>query len=341
MYSSDHTYTFSGTPNTGSQEAQLTVSNNFPNPLTGNDGANLLGNPYPSAIDWSMLDNTYGAVYYWQGNGTTGDGTYLSWNNGSGQGSQYIAPAQGFFVVAASAGTFSLTNAHRTHSVESYYKSATDTKDNLLVLETVSKDISDKLYVNFSDEATEDFDLQHDAYKFASGTPGLSELYSYTGDKKLSIDVRPESEIVQLGFSNDQSGSYSIGINEVNGIGKATLEDTKTSTFTDLLIGSYSFNWTAGEDDHRFKLHMGTLGTEENQEGRNVQVYSADSRIYVRMNDINSYSEMAVYDLQGRLIVKKILKATSLQSFELNQLSGAYLVQLRGDSGKESFKIFL
>ena len=86
---------------------------------------------------------------------------------------------------------------------------------------------------------------------------------------------------------------------------------------------------------------MGTLGTEENQEGRNVQVYSADSRIYVRMNVINSYSEMAVYDLQGRLIVKKILKATNLQSFELNQLSGAYLVQLRGDSGKESFKIFL
>jgi hypothetical protein len=338
MYSSDHTYTFSGTPNTGSQEAQLTVSNNFPNPLTGNDGANLLGNPYPSAIDWSMLDNTYGAVYYWQGNGTDGDGTYLSWIDGTGPtNGQYIAPMQGFFIVTASNSTFSLTNANRTHTMGTYYKSATDTKDNLLVLETVSKDISDKLYVNFNDEATEEFDLQHDAYKFASGTPGLSELYSYTGDKKLSIDVRPACEVIQLGFSNSVSGTYSIGINQLNGISKATLEDTKTNTFTDLIKGSYAFSWAAGEDNKRFKLHMGTVGVEESPDS-DITIYSYQKTAYINLKNQHT-GDIYIYNMAGQLITSRET-ASGLVNIGINA-PGVYIVKVVSEKKITTTKVYI
>jgi hypothetical protein len=338
MYSSDHTYTFSGTPNTGSQEAQLTVSNNFPNPLTGNDGANLLGNPYPSAIDWSMLDNTYGAVYYWQGNGTNGDGTYLSWIDGTGPtNGQYIAPMQGFFIVTASNSTFSLTNANRTHTVGSYYKSEEESKDNLLVLETVSKGITDKLYVNFNDEATEDFDLQHDAYKFASGTAGLSELYSYSSDKKLSIDVRPACEVIQLGFSNSVSGTYSIGISQVNGISKATLEDTKTNTFSDLLKGSYAFSWAAGEDDHRFKLHLSTLATGET-ESTAALIYSYRNTVYISLND-QVEGDVFIYNIAGQLVATK-LSAKGMNEIQLNTI-GNYIVKVVTRNTSTVKKIFI
>ena len=337
MYSSDHTYTFTGTPNTGSQNIELTVSDNFPDPGTGYDGANLLGNPYPSAIDWSLLDNTFGAVYYWQGNGTDGDGTYLSWNNGSGQGSQYIAPAQGFFVVAATAGTISLTNAHRTHSVGSYYKSATDTKDNLLVLETISKGISDKLYVNFDTETSEDFDLQYDAYKFPSGTPGLSELYSYADDKKLSIDVRPESELIQLGFANSLSGTYSIGINQANAISRATLEDTKTNTFTDLLKGSYSFTWLTGEDDKRFKLHWGTVGLEETPDSE-IAIYSYHKTAYIKLkNQIKG--DIYIYNMAGQLLTSQEA-ATGLVSLGISA-PGIYIVKVVSNKKTTTAKIFI
>jgi hypothetical protein len=338
MYSSDHTYTFSGTPNTGSQEAQLTVSNNFPNPLTGNDGANLLGNPYPSAIDWSMLDNTYGAVYYWQGNGTDGDGTYLSWIDGTGPtNGQYIAPMQGFFIVTASNSTFSLTNANRTHTMGTYYKSATDTKDNLLVLETVSKDISDKLYVNFNDEATEEFDLQHDAYKFASGTPGLSELYSYTGDKKLSIDVRPACEVIQLGFSNSVSGTYSIGINQLNGISKATLEDTKTNTFTDLIKGSYAFSWATGEDNKRFKLHMGTVGVEESPDS-DITIYSYQKTAYINLKNQHT-GDIYIYNMAGQLITSRET-ASGLVNIGINA-PGVYIVKVVSEKEITTTKVYI
>lgn len=337
MYSSDHTYSFIGTPNTGNQNVQLTVSSNFPDPETGNDGANILGNPYPSAIDWSMLDNTYGAAYYWQGNGTNGEGTYLSWNNGSGQGSQYIAPMQGFFIVAPSAGTFSLSNANRTHTVGSYYKSAEETKDNLLVLGTVSKGISDRLYLNFNNDATEDFDLQHDAYKFASGTAGLSELYSFTGDKKLSIDVRPECEVIQLGFSNSLSGTYSISINQINGISKATLEDTKTNTFTNLLKGSYAFSWAAGEDNKRFKLHMGTVGVDESQDS-DISIYSYQKTAYINLKN-QLKGDVYIFNMAGQLITS-VEKASGLVSAGINT-PGIYLVKVVSNNKTSVAKILI
>jgi hypothetical protein len=335
-YPTDHTFTFTGTPNTGNQSKSITFTE-YSNSIVAYEGANLLGNPYPSAIDWSMLDNTYGAAYYWQGNGTDGEGTYLSWNDGSGSGSQYIAPMQGFFIVAPSAGTFSLSNANRTHTVGSYYKSEEETKDNLLVLETVSKGISDKLFVNVNNDATEDFDLQHDAYKFASGTPGLSELYSYTGDKKLSIDVRPACEVVLLGFSNSVSGNYSIGISQMNGISKATLEDTKTNTFSDLLKGSYAFSWLAGEDDHRFKLHLSTLATGET-ESTAALIYSYRNTVYISLND-QVEGDIFIYNIAGQLV------ATKLSARGMNEISishaGNYIVKVVTDKENLVRKIWI
>jgi hypothetical protein len=322
-------YTFTGTPNTGDQSLTLSFTE-YSSSSEAYEGANLLGNPYPSAIDWEGLRATYGAVYYWNGS------AYVSWNN-TGDGSRYISPIQGFFIVTASNGTFSLTNANRTHTVGSYYKSEEETKDNLLVLETVSKGISDKLFVNFKNEATEDFDLQHDAYKFASGTPGLSELYSYTGYKKLSIDVRPESEIVQLGFSNDQSGSYSIGINEVNGIGKATLEDTKTNTFSDLLKGSYAFSWATGEDNKRFKLHMGTVGVEESPDS-DITIYSYQKTAYINLKNQHT-GDIYIYNMAGQLITSRET-ASGLVNIGI-KAPGVYIVKVVSEKKITTTKVYI
>ena len=322
-------YTFTGTPNTGNQSQAISFTEYSSDPLA-NEGANLLGNPYPSAIDWEGLRTTYGAVYYWNGS------IYVSWN-GSGTGSRYIPTMQGFFIVTASNGTFSLTNANRTHTMSGYYKSAEETKDKLLVLETVSQGISDKLFVNFNDQATEDFDLQHDAYKFASGTAGLSELYSYTGDKKLSIDVRPACDVVQLGFTNSHSGDYSIGINQVNGIAKATLEDTKTNTFTDLLKGSYSFGYTAGESDQRFKLHMGALGIGD-IETTAASIYSYQKTMFVNLKD-NAKGDVYIYNMSGQLVAS-MPSASGMNRINLDN-TGNYIVKVITEKNTVVRKVFV
>ncbi len=326
------TYTLTGTPNTGNLSTSLSSIGK------GGiyTGANLLGNPYPSSIDWSLLDDTYGAVYYWVGNDTNGDGSYAAWNNSEGPGSQYISPMQGFFIVSANR-TFSLTNASRVHGNSTYYKSADGSKDNLLVLETVSKGISDKLYVNLNADATEDFDLQHDAYKFASGTPGLSELYSYSGDKKLSIDVRPACEVMQLGFSNSLSGEYQISISQINGIADAILEDTKTGTFTDLQNGACTFSYTAGEPDQRFKLHFGTLGISDRLT-KSATIYSYRKTTYINlMNGVEG--DIYIYNVAGQLVATK-LSAKGMNEIGLKN-TGNYIVRVVTDKSSQVKKIFI
>ena len=113
---------------------------------------------------------------------------------------------------------------------------------------TKSNDYSDKLYISFDGAATAGFDLKYDAYKFQSGTEGLSELYSFSDDKIFSIDVCPVSEVIQLGFYNSKNGVYNIAIKEVADISEATLEDTKTNTFHNLQNGSYEFVWDTVTD---------------------------------------------------------------------------------------------
>jgi hypothetical protein len=191
--------------------------------------------------------------------------------------------------------------------------------------------------VNFNDEATEDFDLQHDAYKFASGTAGLSELYSYSSDKKLSIDVRPACEVIQLGFSNSVSGTYSIGISQVNGISKATLEDTKTNTFSDLLKGSYAFSWAAGEDDHRFKLHLSTLATGET-ESTAALIYSYRNTVYISLND-QVEGDVFIYNIAGQLVATK-LSAKGMNEIQLNTI-GNYIVKVVTRNTSTVKKIFI
>ncbi|MBV5347628.1 hypothetical protein JZU46_05375, partial [bacterium] len=280
MQAAAHSYTFTGTPNTGDQSKSITYTEV---PFGENNGANLFGNPYPSSIDWSGLDDTYGAVYYWLGSGTDGSGTYVSYNNSIGSGSRYIPPMQGFFIVAEAAGTFSLTNSDRVHSTASYYKTSNAVQDKLLVLETVSKGISDKLYLKFDESAEEGFELRNDAYKFSGYIDGVSELYSLSGDKKLSIDVRPACDVVELGFTNTRAGEYQIGLSEVNGFDEAMLEDAHTGTFTDLLNKSYTFSYVPGEPTQRFKLHFTTILSAGDKKDVAAIIYSYRKTAYINL----------------------------------------------------------
>jgi hypothetical protein len=285
---------FSGALNTGTYTIPVTKSG----ASASNNGANLLGNPYPCFINWADLDNTWSAVYYWNGS------AYVSWNNNIGAGSQYIPPMQGFFIIAPSSGNFVLANTNKAHSVPNYYKSASALSSNTLVLATMGESYSDKLFINFNPEASNDYDLLYDAYKILAYTPGQSELYSYNGDKKMSIDVRPEREVIQLGFRNDQSGTYQIGMSDFADINVAYIEDTKTKTYHDLFTGPYSFDYTAGESEQRLLLHFGTTSVPDDQSILNTNIYSYQQTVYVNFNE-NINGNIYIYNLAGQLVTAK------------------------------------
>lgn len=322
------TYTFTGTPNTGDQSIAVTYTEVV---ATDYDGANLLGNPYPSPIDWDGLDDTWGSVYYWNG------AAYVTWNNGSGTGSQYIAPMQGFFIVAGSAGTFSLTDANRTHSgASAFYKSA-NTISNGIVLTASNGSYLDELYLVFDEEASESFELQRDAYKMLSNTEGLSQLFSFNLETKFSIDVRPEGSI-QLGFKNDKDGVYQIGLKELEGISGAYLEDTKLSIFHNLENGDYQFEWSTTDPEKRFKFHLNTTGLDDLKVDL-AQLYTYQKTLYIQSQENLHNASVRIIDLRGREVYRQQLNNTQSESIALDLTNGAYTVVLSSDEGIETKKI--
>ncbi|MBU2554762.1 MAG: T9SS type A sorting domain-containing protein [Bacteroidetes bacterium] len=328
----DHTYTFAGTPNRGNVSRAITHTEVAG---TGFDGANLLGNPYPSSIDWSGLDDTYGAVNYW--NGTA----YVSWNDGSGSGSQYIPPMQGFFIVTGTAGTFSVGNANRTHTgATNYYKSLTDLSAGL-VLFADNGSYRDDLWLLQRENRHAGFDLESDAYKFMSSTPGISQLWSVCPDGNLSIDARPYQEIIQLGFANDQSGIYTIGVSEIADIATAILEDTKANLFHDLTKGAYEFAWQSTDNESRFILHLGVTGLVELNGLENLLMYASGQILYLKPLEGSAEGTLWVYDLAGRILLQKDVNLSGLTAVQTPLARGVYVVSFSSKGSSVVKKVII
>ncbi len=315
-------FTFTGTPNTGNQSISLAYHDNSEE----NDGANLVGNPFPSYLDWDEV-NGYGTKYTW--NGADYDERTEA---GAGDGSRYVAPLESFFVVTGSSGnTFSLTNDVRTHTSAKKEASALS---NGIVLSASSQNYCDALYIVFDEAANENFELPHDAWKFVSGTTGICQIWSQCPDGNLAVDVRPETESIQLGFTNNESGTYSIGIKEIADISTAILEDTKLNIFHDLSEGAYSFDWRLNDDETRFKLHFNTTAVSEIN-GSVVHAYVAGGNIIIQSDQ--QPERIILTDITGRTLGVW----ENRQNIPAPSTTGVYLVTIELENHKLTGKIIV
>lgn len=324
------TFTFSGTPNTGDQDTDITFTEAAGNE---NDGANLVGNPYPSYLDWDQVTG-YGAKYTW--NGTAYDA--YTQTGGYGTGSRYVAPMEGFFVVVESAGTFSLTDAMRTHQPPT----KNDGEKNLqkgLILAATNGSYNDRLWIVLDENKTENFELECDAWKLLSNTEGLSQIWSVSPDGKLAVDVRPETETVRLGFANDQAGIYSIALKQIAGINTAILEDTKNAIFHDLTKGAYEFTWEITDDEQRYKLHLNAVGIEENRISESdILVYTANRQIFIKGA---TEGKVLLSDLTGRVVLRQEISDESLTIIPVNYKTGVYIVTVENGKEVKTEKVFI
>jgi len=314
------TFTFTGTPNTGDQSHAITGST-----------WNLLGNPYPSPIDWAQLDDTYGAVYYWDPVGQNNK----SWNNGEGAGVQYVPAMQGFWIKPASSGTFSLSNAKRTHSGSSnYYKNKTTLPYSIELQVDAQNNYYDQLFIVLDENTSEDFDFQYDAWKLFTTSDQVPQLYSFTGTKRLSIDRRPQCDQIPLGFYCGESGQFSIKANEMTDISKLILEDTKLNIFHDLTKGAYTFDWSLNDDETRFKLHLNTTAVEEIS-GSVVQAYVASGNIIIQSE--SPAQRVILTDIAGRTLGVW----ENVENIPAPSSTGVYLVTVETDHNRITKKIII
>jgi hypothetical protein len=266
-------------------------------------GWNLVGNPYPSYIDWNASGwtktNVLGTTYRHVNNDELTGWATFNGTLGTNGGTRYIAPCQGFFVEANANGTLGMSNAVRTHQTAPYYKSSEDVVPNLIRLEISGNGFKDDAVVYFTPTATTEFDGESDARKLFGDVAEAPQIYSF-GPTPLAINTLRELASVPVGIHAGTNGTFTIAATEINDLSYVTLEDTKTGVFTELANKSYTFDFIAGENEQRFKLHFSSVGVDE-KETTSANIYSYQQTVYVNLAD-NTQGDIYIYNLAGQLI---------------------------------------
>jgi|GEM_PF-1258180 len=324
---------------TGAYSVTLTGSNFDPvNP--GLNNWNLLGNPYPSPVDYEAWYNLVGgvppqvdnAIYLWDDDAQV----YRAWVNGVGF-TPYIPAVQGFFMHVNTVGNWnvSINNPARTHNgANQYFKS---TVDGLLVLQSSGNGYSDEAYIRFLPEATEAFDGKYDAYKLVTDMVTVPQIFTVSDGIKYSINSIPSAEKVNLGFIVGAEGTYSISIMENNINGNVILEDLLTGQIVDLTEGPYVFSYSNGENENRFLIHFGDQ--TPTTDPRDVVIMSRNNLVYIN-NQSGSAGSMILYNIMGQQLSTTPVE-TGLNTLPLDGLSGHYIVKVVTGSVTTTAKIYI
>lgn len=217
--------TFTGVPNNGFISIPVALSGDDTN---SDDDWNLIGNPYPSAIDATVLINSNinisGTLYFWTHNTVLGGGTntgpadsnynpndYASFNLSGGIAAStggeipngYIAAGQGFFMDVDNTGVITFNNDMRVvNTVDEntqFYKSTNDKGDsnnneiplneNKIWLNLFNENgVFSQSLIAFLPGATDSYESNYDGVR--AGADLNSKFYSILNDKELAIQGR-------------------------------------------------------------------------------------------------------------------------------------------------------
>ncbi|MFZ4414630.1 MAG: T9SS type A sorting domain-containing protein, partial [Bacteroidales bacterium] len=326
---------FTGTLNTGNQNVSLTSRPDIANKA----GFNLIGNPYPSYLDWTLVTanaaNTalMRSTTMWYR--TKSAGTYYFWTvNGDGVSSPIgvnakIPPMQAFWVRAnADGGTLALTNAMRAHAPASdkllKAPAAKNTVNTLVRFQVSNGTNTDEAVLYFSSKASNGMDA-YDAPKMSNENVDMPEIYTTLGSEQIVINgmnTIPLDTPIGLGFVAGNATSFSLLANEVSNLPadvKVILKDNITNVETDLTDGvaTYQFSPVVTSSD-RFSVIFRTPGAVtglENKQDNSILVFSnAPHRLTVICNDLLNLGSIAsVYNAIGQKLISQQLTGTSTQ----------------------------
>jgi hypothetical protein len=246
----------------------------------GEEGFNLLGNPYACPIDWTQLYNngTTGSVYnafwlysngtgYYTYNGLTGVGTGLYEVQNEALSSGLIASHKGFWVKATGPGaTMTFKESYKNTGGAVFLKS--NTPDNELLRVQIESDMNgykSAAVLVMNDQASMNVD-QFDANYFAhplAAAPGIG--FVEPAGQQLSINTIPKTpsfKEIPLFLKIGKNGSYRIRFYELEKMDSQhciAFVDTETNTTYNIREEPViTLNLTKDVAPNRFKLVIGS-----------------------------------------------------------------------------------
>ncbi len=353
---------FSGTPNSGTIEVPVELSEKD---TVKSNNWNLIGNPYPSAIDADLfLNDTVnkeilgGCIYLWTHATSMESGKYTSddyavYNSGTGgisastsnrEPGKYIASCQGFFVQSLQRGNIRFTNSMRTNSGNNNFfkeqKNKTDSKKDRIWLNLYNDEGAfSQILIGFIDGASTKIERNYDAIRF-DGNKYLS-FYTITENHKLAITGTSPftgEEIIPLGISSKfkEETTLKIDIEKLSGILKS-----KDIYLTDKLLhqthllneSAYEFKVNgSGIFNNRFELSFKKPGDNYNElySGRMILLKNFYDHYEVETHGRNPIRSLKVYDMQGRTIFnRKSMRMKDRISKEIFKSNGVFLLVIK------------
>ena len=257
----------------------------FNHDSTYTKGFNLVGNPYPSPIDWDAPSgwtrtNIDNAVYYFKA--STIDqygGTYSSYVGGvstePGVATNIIPSMQGFFVHVSDGsypvtGTLGLNNSVRINDLTHPFLKSANSAYRFLIRATAAFTddgaSADPSVIYFDDFAQQSFDGSLDALKLMNTDGLVTNFYSVlSGDKKLSVNALPTQLFdtalsVPLGLLIYRDGEVSFKIRYIENLPGGVnvyFRDAVTGSVIDMLRDpDYKVVLSAGDYNNRFSINF-------------------------------------------------------------------------------------
>ena len=267
-------------------------------------GYNLIGNPYPSGINWnsdSLNTNSFAHKTYW----TNNNESFATYNGNAKIGcpattNNIIQPLQSFFVNLNAPLTtlnLSVNNHTRKHPIEAPDTSLLSPNIFRMMVNQQSQFTSDEIAVAFFNNATDTFDI-FDSEKLFSFNNTVPQIF--TQFKSTKIAINSSTPILQykefpLGFKTTVAANFTFTpmLNEYDVSLPVFLKDKLIhDSLTDLrTVSSYNFSSAIVNDTNRFQLlfypcyftqYTFTYDTTYCQGGTGVDLNLNGSEIHVK-----------------------------------------------------------
>lgn len=371
-YQQSGTKTFSGTFNHGTVSVPLTKSGGYAFDLESDAysmfSMNLVGNPYPSSIDWKALSgwgrntlvggNANSDIWIW----SESNKNYGVYNSGSTSNfgtlgtSRYIAPNQGFFVRATGNGDMTFTDAVRTHEGAGNWINKSGGVDGFvsvlsdgggsgvlhLRVEESSGNGADEVIIEFGHAAA------GNSPKLFSMIESAPSLYVPKENKTYSIrrlNSTVQTPVLPLCFEAGTDGEYLIRSSFLEEDWEmVVLEDLHTGIRHDLRSqGDYHFFATTADKPGRFLLRF-TEGNFANPHlSLPVYAFAANHAVAIdlRLLDTNQHCRVAIYDSMGRELFNAFVNGNQLYHIPFDTYQGVVLVQISTRTSTYGTKVLL
>lgn len=360
------TFDIKGVVNNGT----VTLSPLYNHNNTYTQGFQLVGNPYPSPIDWDAVsgwtkNNIDNAIYYFN-NGTHNryTGTYSSYINGvssDGIANNIVPAMQGFFVHVSNgsypvSGSLQVTNAVRTTQSNPTYHRQNGNTNLLRLTATIENEKSnDPLVVYVDDGANNVVNYKLDAQKLMNTNANVPSVYVLAGDKKLSIKAIAaidSNKLIPIGIKMEKQAWVSFKLTEasMSDLLYVYLIDKQAKTVNDIKSSGYGTTINVGVNNTRFALYISKKRITNYEQVINTDLTSVNTDVTGYRNNVTvktvlvngERSSFVMFDMSGKTVFTKDINQSGKTTFTVNVPNGIYVATVYiNNKNLVSKKIFI